>query len=172
MGQTWMTIFFYLPDFRKRNLPTKVKYHQLGEIRKYHNISSIGKIPSSLASGKKKLTYSNGRFNQSGWYFLHHKHGEFPWVMLVYQRIVSKKCMPPENWHILKIDAWKTTSPFKMVPLKRGRFHEFSGKIPQKEGNPTSTHFSTQIHKLQGPGFRNMAIFVYNPTNPQPTPPN
>ena len=60
-----------------------------------------------------------------------------------------------------------------MVPLKRGRLHEFSGKIPQKEGNPTSTHFSTQIHKLQGPGFRNMAIFLYNPTNPnqpQPTP--
>ena len=63
-----------------------------------------------------------------------------------------------------------------MVPLERGRLHEFSGKISQKEGNPTSTHFSTQIHKLQGPGFRNMAIFLYNPTNPnqpnqpQPTP--
>lgn len=81
--------------------------------------------------------------------------------------------MPPENWHILKIDAWKTTSPFKMVPLKRGRLHEFSRKIPQKEGNPTSTHFSTQIHKLQGPGFRNMAIFLQPSqplTNPQPTP--
>ena len=104
----------------------------------------------------------------------HHKHDEFPWVMLVYQRIVSKKCMPPENWHILKIDAWKTTSPFKNGPSKKGTASWIFGKNPSKRREPNLHPFfdsNSQVARAWISKHGDLCVQPNQPpTNPQTNP--